>query len=301
MDTSPERRQYAARPVALSTRIYRVLLAAYPSDFRQAYGRHMTQAFRDACRETYAADGSRGLLVLWCHTLADLVRTAMQEQADRLTRKLPHVPSPTVPAVARVALAEPARLELVGSSATPNLTAQRRFLMIRRRLFGPVPPRYIPMPLPDRFTERARRSLRLADGEARSLNHNYIGTEHVLLGLIAEHEGVAAEVLRELHIEHEAVRERVLFIIGQGDHPVTGDASTDDLTLTPRAARVIALASAEAYTLHHRFLGTEHLLLGLLREGDGIAAGVLEALGVRLDEARATTLRVLKQKEEGDN
>ena len=297
MGSSPESR--APWPVAFSTRIYRLLLVAYPAGFRRAYGRHMAQVFREACRDVYATSGRSGLFALWLRTLADLASTAFQERADRLVRHLPALPRCAIPVVAPVALADPTRMELTESSPMNTSMARRRPLMIRRMLFGAVPPRYIPMPLPDRFTERARHALRLTDTEARSLNHNYIGTEHLLLGVIAENGGAAAEALRELHVEHDAVRERVLFIIGQGDHPAGGDQAAGDLTLTPRAARVIALASAEAYALHHRFLGTEHLLLGLLREGEGIAAGVLDSLGMRLDEARDCTLRILRQKEDG--
>ena len=301
MGSPRENRRRIPWPVAFSATIYRLLLVAYPAGFRHAYGRHMAQVFRDSCRDTYAASGIGGLFVLWLRTLGDVVCTAIQEQADQLARHLPSLPSRSVPVVAPIALAESVRVELAESAPAHALTIQRRLVMIRRMLRGSVPPRYIPMPLPDRFTERARHALRLADSEARSLNHNSIGTEHVLLGLIAEDGGVAAEVLRELHVTRDAARERVLFIIGQGDHPATGDPTTGDLTLTPRAARAIALASAEAYTLHHRFLGTEHLLLGLLREGEGIAAGVLEALDVRLDEARDCTLRVLRRKKEDGN
>jgi Clp amino terminal domain, pathogenicity island component len=297
MDASPGGRRRFPRSVAVAARVYRLLLVAYPASFRRAYGRHMAQVFRDACRDAFLESGSRGVLALWLRTLIDLASTAFQEHADRLARRIPALPSRVIPVAAPVALAESARVEEIVESSPMSSSMSRRYLMIRRMFFGSLPPRYIPMPLPDRFTERARRALRLADTEARALGHAYIGTEHVLLGLIAEHEGVAAEVLRELHVEHDTVRERVLFIIGHGDSPVRGDPATGDLTLTPRAARVVALSSAEAYALGHPFIGTEHVLLGLLREGEGIAAGVLDSLGVRLDEARACMLRVLRERQ----
>src|SRR5438093_423252 len=122
----------------------------------------------------------------------------------------------------------------------------------------------------DKFTERARRVLTLAQEEAQRFNHNYIGTEHLLLGLVREGEGVAARVLENMNVELSKVRTAVEFIIGRGDRPVVGEVG-----LTPRAKRVIELAIDEARRLGHNYIGTEHLLLGLVREGEGIAAGVL--------------------------
>jgi len=142
----------------------------------------------------------------------------------------------------------------------------------------------------DRFTSRARHVLTLAQEEATNLNHHYIGTEHLLLGLLREGEGVAAAVLAGLGVELARVRSGVEFIIGQGDKPVAGEVG-----LTPRAKKVIELAVDEARQLGHHYIGTEHLLLGLVREGNGIAAGVLESLGVTLDKVRTETLRVLNQ------
>ena len=142
----------------------------------------------------------------------------------------------------------------------------------------------------DKFTSRARHVLTLAQEEATNLNHNYIGTEHLLLGLLREGEGVAAAVLAGLGVELARVRSGVEFIIGQGDKPVAGEVG-----LTPRAKKVMELAVEEARQLGHHYIGTEHLLLGLVREGDGIAAGVLESLGVTLEKVRAETLRVLNQ------
>ena len=142
----------------------------------------------------------------------------------------------------------------------------------------------------DKFTERARRVLTLAQEEAHRFNHNYIGTEHILLGLVREGDGVAAKVLANLGVELNKVRSAVEFIIGRGDRTVLGE-----IGLTPRAKKVIELAVDEARRLSHSYIGTEHLLLGLVREGEGIAAGVLESLGVNLERVRAETTRILSQ------
>ena len=142
----------------------------------------------------------------------------------------------------------------------------------------------------DKFTERARRVLTLAQEEAQHFNHNYIGTEHLLLGLVREGDGVAAKVLSNLGVELSKVRSAVEFIIGRGDRAVLGE-----IGLTPRAKKVIELAVDEARRLNHHYIGTEHLLLGLVREGEGIAAGVLESLGVNLERVRAETTRILSQ------
>jgi ATP-dependent Clp protease ATP-binding subunit ClpA len=142
----------------------------------------------------------------------------------------------------------------------------------------------------DKFTERARRVLQLAQEEAQRFKHNYIGTEHLLLGLLREGEGVAAKVLNNLGVELDKVRSAVEFIIGQGDRTVAGD-----IGLTPRARKVIELSVDEARRLNHHYIGTEHLLLGLVREGEGIAAGVLESLGVSLDKVRSQVIYVLNQ------
>jgi ATP-dependent Clp protease ATP-binding subunit ClpC len=140
----------------------------------------------------------------------------------------------------------------------------------------------------DKFTERARRVLTLAQEEAQRFNHNYIGTEHLLLGLVREGDGVAAKVLSNLGVELNKVRSAVEFIIGRGDRQSTGE-----IGLTPRAKKVIELAVDEARRLSHSYIGTEHLLLGLV--GEGIAAGVLESLGVNLERVRGETTRILAQ------
>ena len=142
----------------------------------------------------------------------------------------------------------------------------------------------------DKFTERARKVLQLAQEEAQRFNHNYIGTEHFLLGLVRLGDGVAARVLSNLGIELHKVRSAVEFIIGRGDRSVMGE-----IGLTRRAKRVIELAVDEAHRLGHPYIGTEHLLLGLVREGEGIAAGVLESLGVSLEKVRAQVLDVLER------
>jgi ATP-dependent Clp protease ATP-binding subunit ClpC len=142
----------------------------------------------------------------------------------------------------------------------------------------------------EKFSERARRVLSLAQEEAQRFNHNYIGTEHILLGLVRETEGVGARVLSSLGVELSKVRSAVEFIIGRGERPSPGD-----IGLTPRAKKVIELAVDEARRLSHHYIGTEHLLIGIMREGEGVAAGVLESLGVSLDKVRAETTRTLNQ------
>ncbi len=142
----------------------------------------------------------------------------------------------------------------------------------------------------EKFSERARRVLSLAQEEAQRFNHNYIGTEHILLGLVRETEGVAAKVLAALNVELVKVRSAVEFIIGRGERPTPGE-----IGLTPRAKKVIELSVDEARRLSHQYIGTEHLLIGLMREGEGVAAGVLESLGVSLDRVRHETNHILSQ------
>ena len=139
----------------------------------------------------------------------------------------------------------------------------------------------------DKFTEPAVKVLTLAQEEAQHCNRNYIGTEHLLLGLVREREGVAARVLADMGVELSKMRLAIEFIIGRGDRMVMGE-----IGLTPPAKKVIELAVDEARRLNHRYIGTEHILLGLVREGEGIAAGVLEALGVSLDKVRAQVMLV---------
>jgi ATP-dependent Clp protease ATP-binding subunit ClpA len=146
----------------------------------------------------------------------------------------------------------------------------------------------------DRFTNRARKVLQLSQEEARRFNHDYIGTEHLLLGLVREGDGVAARVLTNMNCQLPKVRSAVQFIIGRSNSPVEGA-----IALTPRAMKVLQLAVEESLRLNHSYVGTEHLLLGLLREGEGIAAGVLESLGVNLEKVRTQVLLILGQAAEG--
>lgn len=146
----------------------------------------------------------------------------------------------------------------------------------------------------DRFTKRARHVLALAQEEAQRLQHSFIGTEHLLLGLLREGEGVAAQVLTNLGIEGDQVRQAVEAIVGRGERIVRGE-----MALTPRAKKVFELALEEALRLNHRFIGTEHLLLGLIREGEGIAAEVLKSFGFQLEQVRTETLQVLRQHQPG--
>ncbi len=140
----------------------------------------------------------------------------------------------------------------------------------------------------ERFTDRARRVVVLAQEEARLLNHNYIGTEHILLGLIHEGEGVAAKALESLGISLEAVRQQVEEIIGQG-----GSSPSGHIPFTPRAKKVLELSLREALQLGHNYIGTEHILLGLIREGEGVAAQVLVKLGADLSRVRQQVIQLL--------
>src|SRR5687768_12994068 len=140
----------------------------------------------------------------------------------------------------------------------------------------------------ERFTDRARRVLVLAQEEARLLNHNFIGTEHILLGLIHEGEGVAAKALESLGISLEAVREKVEETIGPA-----GSSTTGSPPFTPRAKKVLELSLREALQLGHNYIGTVHMLLGLVREGEGVAAQVLVDLGADLSRVRQQGVRLL--------
>ncbi len=140
----------------------------------------------------------------------------------------------------------------------------------------------------ERFTDRARRVVVLAQEEARMLNHNYIGTEHILLGLIHEGEGVAAKALERLGISLEGVRQQVEEIIGQGQQAPSGH-----IPFTPRAKKVLELSLREALQLGHNYIGTEHILLGLIREGEGVAAQVLVKLGADLNRVRQQVIQLL--------
>src|SRR6201747_2217335 len=140
----------------------------------------------------------------------------------------------------------------------------------------------------ERFTDRARRVVVLAQEEARMLSHNYIGTEHILLGLIHEGDGIAAKALESLGISLEGVRAQVEEIIGQGQQAPSGH-----IPFTPRAKKVLELSLREALQLGHNYIGTEHILLGLIREGEGVAAQVLQKLGADLNRVRQQVLQLL--------
>jgi ATP-dependent Clp protease ATP-binding subunit ClpA len=140
----------------------------------------------------------------------------------------------------------------------------------------------------ERFSDRARRVVVLAQEEARTLNHDYIGTEHILLGLMHEGEGVAAKALESLGISLDAVRRQVEEIIGQGQQAPSGH-----IPFTPRAKKVLELADREARALGHNYIDTEHILLGLIREGDGVAAQVLVKLGADLNRVRQQVIQLL--------
>jgi len=138
----------------------------------------------------------------------------------------------------------------------------------------------------DRFNEQARDVMKLAQEEARFFQHNFIGTEHLLLGLVRQEKSIAAQVLSNLGVDLSRVRKEVEYIIGRGDRVVLGE-----IELTPRAKKAIELAVDEAHRLNHNYVGAEHIFLGLVREGEGIAAGVLEQLGVSLEKARVQTIQ----------
>jgi ATP-dependent Clp protease ATP-binding subunit ClpC len=146
----------------------------------------------------------------------------------------------------------------------------------------------------ERFTDRARATVVHAQEEARLLQHNYIGTEHILLGLIREREGVAARVLERMGVSLGVVREQVEQIIGRGE-----DAPSGHIPFTPRAKKVLELSLREALQLKHNYIGTEHVLLGLVREGEGVAAQVLVRLGADLGRIRQQVTRLLAQMPEG--
>jgi ATP-dependent Clp protease ATP-binding subunit ClpC len=148
----------------------------------------------------------------------------------------------------------------------------------------------------ERFTDRARRVVVLAQEESRLLGHNYIGTEHLLLGLIHESEGVAARTLRSLGISLDAVRSQVEETVGKG-----GSSPSGHMPFTPRAKKVLELSLREAMQLSHNYIGTEHILLGLIREGEGVAAQVLVTLGADLSRVRQRIIEVLSNYAPGEH
>ena len=147
----------------------------------------------------------------------------------------------------------------------------------------------------ERFSDRGRRVVVLAQDEARRLDHNYIGTEHILLGLLNEGRGVAARALESLGISLEVVRQQVEEIIGRGQGP----SPSGHIPFTPRAKKVLELSLREALQLGHTYIGTEHILLGLIREGEGVAAQVLVGLGVDLNRSRQQVIALLTGRASG--
>ena len=147
----------------------------------------------------------------------------------------------------------------------------------------------------DRFTEDGKRVLALAQDEAIQHNHNYIGTEHLLAALLRDADSIAARALTSLGVELTKVRTALDFIIGRGEQPI----SPGEVTLSPRSKKVIELALDEARKLGHSHVGPEHLLLGLVREGEGIASGILESLGTSMERVRAKVLELLKESGRG--
>jgi alkylhydroperoxidase/carboxymuconolactone decarboxylase family protein YurZ len=145
----------------------------------------------------------------------------------------------------------------------------------------------------EKFTERARRVLSLSQEEAQRLHHNYIGTEHILLGLARETESVAARVIVGIGVELDQIRTSVEYVIGSGE-----SGPLREIGLTPRAKKVIELAVDEARAMNHNYIGTEHLLIGLIREGEGLASNILTNLGLNLEKVRRETVRILSQPQE---
>jgi hypothetical protein len=269
------------RWLAREVRVYRALLFIYPPEFRRAFGAEMTQAFRDGLRDAFDAGGVLSALGWYLRGMADLAGVALGLCGSHLARLVGLTAEhPDTVAATQVA-SQGGRMHAKSGGVMRLLIGRTR--MVARPSFQQVPPEDLA-----RFTGRARRSITLAREEARGLGHHYIGTEHLLLGLLAEGGGIAARALAALGVEREAARARVEHIIGQRDAVIEGEPP-----LTQRASRVIELAMIEAWRLKHPYIGTEHLLLGLLAEGEGIAAGVLEKCGLQLEQVRAKVLELL--------
>jgi hypothetical protein len=301
--------KHAARwPIALSVRVYRLLLAAYPQRFRREYGREMALAFRDCCRDGYRRGGSFALVRLWLHVLPDLAVSALGERFDGLARPASRM-SRGSRGMRRASLRWPLRFRapawratrlrkrLVSLVAALAHALRRQHMkpahvvLPRGQMYMPPRRRATTSDRFERYSKRALRMLTLAQEEARTLHHGYLRTEHLLLGLLREGDGVAAEALKRLDVDLDAARRDVEFIIGRGDRVVLGE-----IGVSPRVKKVFALAEDEAHRLSHRYVGTEHLLLGLIREGEGIAADVLERQGVELYTARKEVLAALRER-----
>ncbi len=276
-------------------RIYAALLWLYPPSLRREYGPDMLQAFRDTLRDETRRRGRRGALRAWTLALGDLAASLPREWPRELRRGWRGVRQ-----------GRPRRRDITRRVRLPGggwrvdgwiSNALRDGAIRPAPIFGPeieaeftrrAARRATMNGNFEKFTERARTVLSLSQEEAQRFNHNYIGTEHLLLGLIREEEGIGAKALVNLGIELEKARNAVEFIIGRGDRIVLGE-----IGLTPRARKVIELSVDEARRLGQHYIGTEHLLLGIIREGEGIAAGVLESQGVNLDRARSSVLEML--------
>src|SRR5665811_210045 len=139
-----------------------------------------------------------------------------------------------------------------------------------------------------RYTEKAKKAIMIAQEEAINLNHDYIGTEHILIGLIKEEEGVASQVLRQLGVNIDKVVEELERLVGKGEYQQVGEIS-----FTPRAKKILELASQEASQLKNNYIGTEHILLGLIKEGSGVAVRILADLGINLDNVYSEIMKVL--------
>ena len=263
----PRRRKRRRAYLRLSERLFGALLKLYPPSLRRAYGEDMRQLFRDSVRDELARSGPPGALTALVSALGDLAASAPREWSREMRRIHRPRGAPRLGIPRLIVGRAPSHVIPRGQFREPRHAMEEKF---------------------EKFTERARKVLSLAQEEAQRFNHNYIGTEHLLLGLVREGDGVAAKVLMHLGVELDKARSAVEFIIGRGDRIVLGEVG-----LTPRAKKVIELAVDEARRLNHHYVGTEHLLLGLIREGEGIAAGVLESLGVNLEKVRRATIEVL--------
>ncbi len=243
-----------------SERLYQILLHVYPREFRREYGPHMVQVFRDCCGDAAAQDGAAGVAKLWLHVLGDLSRSALNERAAALrtsTRRLAY--------------------------AREGSRTMRLFRTPGREARGF-----------DRFTKRARSVLQLAHEEACSFNQAYIGTEHILLGLIRERKGIGGQVLLGLGVTHDRAYAAVEHIVGksQGQAPQNYD-------FTKPAITVMAHALEEAKHLHHGFIGTEHLLLGLLTTSGDAGRDAIDLLGVSPEQIQTRVMQMLQKEQSG--
>lgn len=262
---------------ARSVWVYRALLQLYPPSLQREYGDEMLWLFRQTLRDEVARSGAPGMARAWATALRDLAVSLPREWPPELRHEWRRD---------QYRRAQRAASALRQSEMAPLLATPQSATLVGKR--GGTGARTGMQEKFEKFTERARKVMSLAQEEAQRFNHSYIGTEHLLLGLVREGDGVAAKVLNNLGVELNKTRAAVEHIIGRGDRVMQGE-----IGLTPRAKKVVELAVDEARRLNHHYIGTEHLLLGLIREGEGIAAGVLESQGVNLESARAATLEVL--------